>query len=70
MHDLPAPFGREVFILRLWRESAGQFAWRGQIQHVQSGQIVNIKSPEELLAYLKQQVMQQIAKPSSNSGLK
>lgn len=46
---------REVFILRLWRSAAGE-AWRGQVQHVASGQVIALSSLQDLLAALQAQL--------------
>ncbi len=43
---------REVYILRLWRESDGK-NWHGQIQNIHSGQISLVRNEDELCAYLR-----------------
>jgi hypothetical protein len=47
---------RQTFILRLWREKSAQPGWRGQVTHVQSGQMIYVRSPQELLDYLQRQM--------------
>lgn len=48
---------RESFIVRIWRDSESSDVWRGQLQHVRSGEaipIANVKNlSAELEAYLK-----------------
>jgi hypothetical protein len=40
---MPSPPNRETFIIRLWRENTlptgKEKAWRGQVQHVASGEV-------------------------------
>ncbi len=45
---------REVFILRLWRESPDDQFLRGQVQHVRSGKVTAVRSLQELTDYLEQ----------------
>ena len=43
-----------TFVLRFWREpSAGQARWRGQIEHVQSGQSAAFLDLEAMLRFLR-----------------
>jgi hypothetical protein len=54
-HQRLPPMHREVFVLRLWN-SLQTHSWVGEIQHVRSGQIMYIRSPQELLVYLQNQM--------------
>jgi hypothetical protein len=43
-----------TFVVRFWREpSAGQVRWRGQIEHVQSGQSAAFLDLEAMLRFLR-----------------
>ena len=43
-----------TFVVRFWREpSAGQARWRGQIEHVQSGQSAAFLDLEAMLRFLR-----------------
>ena len=48
---------RESFIVRIWRDNENTDLWRGQLQHVRSGEMIPIadmkKISAELEAYLK-----------------
>jgi hypothetical protein len=71
-HDQPTSgdLKRETFILRLWCSVRGPFAWRGHIQDVRTWQIVAIKSPEEIINYIKAQMGQLTEETSERRGLK
>lgn len=62
---------RETFVLRLWAEETLSSAWRGEVQHVRSGQTAVIHSLEELLDYLHSQLDEQgAALTNERSGLR
>ena len=43
-----------TFVVRLWREtSGGELRWRGQIEHVQSGQHAAFLDAEAMLRFLR-----------------
>ncbi|MBT3337570.1 MAG: hypothetical protein HN855_13330 [Anaerolineae bacterium] len=58
---------RESFILRFWRENNSQENWRGQIQHVSSGQITHIQKLDELIEYLNEYLEEM---PSKATGIR
>ncbi|MBN2146694.1 MAG: hypothetical protein JW726_04865 [Anaerolineales bacterium] len=70
MQEQPFSTERQIFILRLWRESPSQPSWLGEIEHVGSGKVVYIKSRQELLAYIEAQIKEQVDNPLPASGLK
>jgi hypothetical protein len=42
------------FVVRFWREtSAGKLRWRGQIEHVQSGESAAFLELEAMLSFLR-----------------
>ncbi|MEW5868219.1 MAG: hypothetical protein AB1894_03015 [Chloroflexota bacterium] len=43
---------RDSFILRIWRAGEGQ-AWKGWVQHANSGAAAPIHTPTELLAFIE-----------------
>lgn len=47
---------RRVFILRLWREQSESSAWRGQVEHVPTGQKVAFSTLPEILEYIVSQL--------------
>jgi hypothetical protein len=49
------PTTATTFVVRFWREwSAGEPRWRGQIEHVSSGQAANFFGTAGLVAFLWQ----------------
>lgn len=47
------PSSMATFVVRFWREtSAGELRWRGQIEHVQSGQSAAFLDLEAMLRFL------------------
>ncbi len=70
-NDSGAPASpREVFIVRLWSESRARPIWRGQVQHVRTGQVAYVRGLEELLAFLASQMEQPDAALVKPKGLK
>ena len=61
---------RETFVLRLWRETPECPDWRGQVQNVQTGQIIYVRGPEELLSYIQSQMKGEEQEHTHKSGLK
>ena len=62
---------REVFIVRLWRETQDSaMIWKGQVQHVRTGALVCVQNPRELLAYLADQFEETEAPPTREKGLR
>ena len=61
---------REVFIVRLWRETQDSATWKGQVQHVRTGVLVCVRSPHELLDYLADQFKETKAPPAREKGLR
>ena len=61
---------REVFIVRLWRETQGNATWQGQVQHVRTGTTVHVRNPHELLDYLADQFEETNAAPAREKGLR
>ena len=61
---------REVFIVRLWRETQDSTIWKGQVQHVRTGTLVYVRSPRELLDYLADQFKETNAPPTREKGLR
>ena len=59
---------REVFIVRLWSEAATPTAWRGQVQHVRSGQTSTVRNLEELLVYLRHQLNEPLSDSVDDHG--
>ena len=54
--DKPAP-PLSTFIVRFWRElGASQVCWRGQVQHVQSGDKIAFADETALLSFLRRWV--------------
>ena len=51
---MDTPFYRS-FLVRLWREQgAADGAWRGEIEAIQSGQLVTVQSLDEALEFIRQ----------------
>lgn len=43
-----------TFVLRFWREPAAMEAhWRGSIEHVQSGEMMNFRDLDRMLAFIQ-----------------
>ncbi len=61
---------REVFIVRLWRETQDNAIWKGQVQHVRTGALVYVRCPRELLDYLADQFKETDAPPAREKGLR
>ena len=62
---------REVFIVRMWRETQGNtLIWKGQVQHVRTGVLVCVRSPHELLDYLADQFIETDAPLAREKGLR
>ncbi|HBY97442.1 MAG: hypothetical protein M5U01_38610 [Ardenticatenaceae bacterium] len=60
---MPQPFERRTisFVVRLWLEPMPQQSeshWRGQIEHVGSGEKVHFQVPAALLAFLAEHIEQ------------
>ncbi len=49
---------REVFVVRLWRETRPGAGWVGQVQRVRTGVVVRVRNPAELLKYLASQFLE------------
>ena len=49
---------KDVFILRLWRSANDPLFWRGEVQHVNSGEIQYVHSAGDLLDYLQQRLLE------------
>jgi len=47
---------REVFILRLWRESSSRLFLRGQIHHVRTGDTLVFRDWDEMLEYVRRRL--------------
>ncbi len=59
------------FLVRLWCESpASGGTWRGEFESIQSGQVVTVRSLDELLAFLRQAVEQSQPPASGASKLR
>ncbi|CAG0931815.1 hypothetical protein TFLX_02290 [Thermoflexales bacterium] len=61
---------REVFIVRLWRETQDGATWQGQVQHVRTGTTVRVRNTRELLDYLADQFKETDAPPAREKGLR
>lgn len=51
------------FLIRMWREEVGNHnvqapEWRGEVEHIQSGQVLRFYSLSELFDYLREQASQ------------
>ncbi|MCF6277127.1 MAG: hypothetical protein L3J16_00015 [Anaerolineales bacterium] len=44
------PDRREAFIIRLWQEQTYPTRWRGEIQHVRSGETTSIQNLGKIVA--------------------
>jgi len=54
-----------TFIVRFWRKSrADKPCWRGQVQHVQSGECVAFADEDALLCFLRRWVEMDEGRPS------
>ena len=58
---------RESFIVRIWRENEQTKLWRGQIQHVGSGEVVPITDVRHIATQLEDYLKN---KDGQNTGLK
>jgi len=47
---------KKAFVIRLWHDTTNLLEWRGEVQSVQTGETVYIRSAGELLDYLQQQM--------------
>ena len=66
---MDTPFYRS-FLVRLWREQgAASGAWRGEIESIQSGQLVTVQSLDEVLEFIRQAAgnSQPLAEPTCTS---
>ncbi len=52
------------FLVRLWRESEECSAWRGEIEHIQTGTVVEVSSLEEALALIRRIVSENNEPPA------
>ena len=60
------PTAREAFVLRLWRETPGSDNWRGQLQHVRTGDVLSFQDVEELFDYIRLKIdLSSSAEPGS-----
>jgi hypothetical protein len=57
---------RKIFIVRLWADTDGQWAWQGEVQHAETGELQRIHSAGELLDYLQQTMAPQPEKPPND----
>ncbi|NKQ37335.1 MAG: hypothetical protein HF973_17180 [Chloroflexi bacterium] len=61
---------KDVFVLRLWRRADKPLFWRGEVQHVNSGEKQYVHSAGDLLDYLQRQLAETAERPSGGSGLR
>jgi len=61
---------KDIFVLRLWRKSDDPLFWRGEVQHVNSGDKQYIHSAGDLLDYLQRQLAEPEERPSVKDGLR
>lgn len=47
---------RKIFIVRLWYDQEGQWAWQGEVQFAETGEMQRIHSAGELLDYLQKRM--------------
>lgn len=47
---------KKAFVIRLWHDTTNLLEWRGEVQSVQTGETVYIRSAGELLDYFQQQM--------------
>ena len=52
----PPNLEREAFVLRLWRETPGDQDWRGQLQHVRTGDVASFQDVEEMFDYIRAKI--------------
>jgi hypothetical protein len=52
---------REAFVLRLWRETPGSQEWRGQLQHVRTGEVASFQDMEEIFEYIRRKLETQVS---------
>ncbi len=52
MHEDPQPYAS--FVVRIWREPGDPPAWRGSIQHVQSGHKCYFQSLDRPIAFIEE----------------
>ncbi len=47
---------RQIFTVKLWREhlGAGQYEWRGRIEHIESGEVRYFREETALLQWLRE----------------
>jgi len=71
MSQAKAKPSREVFIVRVWSESDDPGSWRGEIQHVSSGETVYVQTIGGLFDYLQEKVKphRQAAASTASPGL-
>lgn len=55
---------RKVFIVRLWPDEDGQWAWQGEVQLAHTGQVQRVYSAGELLDYLQEMMTAEPDPPS------
>ena len=61
---------KDIFVLRLWRKSDDPLFWRGEVQHVNSGDKQYIHSAGDLLDYLQRQLAEPEERPPAKEGLR
>ncbi|MCA9934239.1 MAG: hypothetical protein H6662_06955 [Ardenticatenaceae bacterium] len=47
---------RKIFIVRLWHDQEGQWAWQGEVQFAETGETQRIHSAGELLDYIQERM--------------
>ncbi|MCA9959633.1 MAG: hypothetical protein R3E31_23400 [Chloroflexota bacterium] len=55
---------RKVFIVRLWADGDGQWAWQGEVQSADTGDVQRIHSAGELLDYLQERMTGESGSPA------
>ena len=60
---------REAFVLRLWRETPGSQEWRGQLQHVRTGEISAFQDLEEMFDYIRLKIERRDSERNGSSEL-
>ena len=61
---------KDIFVLRLWRKSDDPLFWRGEVQHVNSGEKQYVHSAGDLLDYLQRQLAEGEERPPAKDGLR
>ena len=61
---------KDIFVLRLWRKADDPLFWRGEVQHVNSGEKQYVHSAGDLLDYLQRQLAEPEERPSDKDGLR